>query len=129
MSARRAAQRLADLTRDGSSIEISAGGHSVKIKDGKIQPEDDMARGDDAPAGATTVAADRLRSFVEPVERLEEDKAAVMNDIKEVYAEAKGEGYDVKTLRQVVKERKKDRAERQEQLSMFDLYWGALGEA
>jgi len=79
--------------------------------------------------GATTVAADRLRSFIERVERLEEDKAAVANDIKEVYAEAKGEGYDVATLRQVVKVRKMDRAARQESEAMLDLYLSALGEA
>ena len=79
--------------------------------------------------GATTIAADRLRSFIERVERLEEDKAAVMNDIKEVYAEAKGEGYDVKTLRQVVKIRKMDRADRQEAEAMLELYLAAIGEA
>jgi uncharacterized protein (UPF0335 family) len=79
--------------------------------------------------GATTIAADRLRSFIERVERLEEDKAAVANDIKEVYAEAKGEGYDVKTLRQVVKIRKMDRADRQEQEAMLELYLAAIGEA
>lgn len=79
--------------------------------------------------GATTIAADRLRSFIERVERLEEDKAAVANDIKEVYAEAKGDGYDVKTLRQVVKIRKMDRADRQEQEALLDLYLAAIGEA
>ena len=51
-----------------------------------------------------------------------------MNDIKEVYAEAKGDGYDVKTLRQVVRIRKMDRADRQEQEAMLDLYLAALGE-
>ena len=79
--------------------------------------------------GATTVAADRLRSFIERVERLEEDKAAIMNDIKEVFAEAKGEGYDVKTLRQVVRLRKMDRADRQEMEAMLELYLSALGES
>lgn len=79
--------------------------------------------------GATTVAADRLRSFIERVERLEEDKAAIMNDIKEVFAEAKGEGYDVKTLRQVIRLRKMDRADRQEMEAMLELYLSALGEA
>ncbi|GJL93509.1 DUF2312 domain-containing protein [Hyphococcus sp.] len=78
--------------------------------------------------GATTVAADRLRSFIERVERLEEDKAAIMNDIKEVFAEAKGEGYDVKTLRQVIRLRKMDRADRQEMEAMLELYLAALGE-
>lgn len=75
-----------------------------------------------------TEAAERLRSFVERVERLEEDKAEVLNDIKEVYAEAKGEGYDVKALRSVVKIRKMDRADRQEQEALLDLYLTAIGE-
>ena len=88
-----------------------------------------MADGSASVEGVTTVAADRLRSFIERVERLEEDKAAVMNDIKEVYAEAKGDGYDVKTLRQVIRIRKIDRADRQEQEAMLDLYLAALGEA
>ncbi len=87
-----------------------------------------MADGSASVEGATTIAADRLRSFIERVERLEEDKAAVMNDIKEVFAEAKGEGYDVKTLRQVIKIRKMEKAERQEQEAMLDLYLAALGE-
>ena len=87
-----------------------------------------MADGSAGVEGATTVAADRLRSFIERVERLEEEKAAIMNDVKEIYAEAKGEGYDVKTLRQVVRIRKMDRAERQEQEALLDLYLAALGE-
>ncbi|MEZ5891637.1 MAG: DUF2312 domain-containing protein [Parvularculaceae bacterium] len=87
-----------------------------------------MADGSANVEGATTIAADRLRSFIERVERLEEDKAAIMNDVKEVYAEAKGEGYDVKTLRKVVRFRKMDRAERQEQEAMLELYLAALGE-
>lgn len=87
-----------------------------------------MADGSAGVEGATTVAADRLRSFIERVERLEEEKAAIMNDVKEIYAEAKGEGYDVKTLRQVVRIRKIDRAERQEQEALLDLYLAALGE-
>ena len=86
-----------------------------------------MADGSANVEGATTIAADRLRSFIERVERLEEEKATIMSDVKEVYAEAKGEGYDVKTLRKVVSIRKMDRAERQEQEALLDLYLGALG--
>lgn len=85
--------------------------------------------GSQGAPGAKTVAAERLRSFIERVERLEEDKAAIMGDVKEVYAEAKGEGYDTKTLRQVVRLRKIDRAQRQEQEALLDLYLSALGEA
>lgn len=88
-----------------------------------------MADGSANVAGATTIAADRLRSFIERVERLEEEKAAITNDVKEVYAEAKGEGYDVKTMRQVVKLRKMDRADRQEQEALLELYLSAIGEA
>lgn len=75
------------------------------------------------------VAADRLRSFIERVERLEEEKKAIMEDMKEVFAEAKGEGYDVKIMRQVIRIRKMDRADRQEQEAILDLYLSALGEA
>jgi len=88
-----------------------------------------VADGSASVEGVTTVAADRLRSFIERVERLEEEKAAILNDTKEVYAEAKGEGYDVKILRQVIRIRKMDRAERQEQEAILDLYLSALGES
>ena len=89
----------------------------------------DGATSIDQLAGASSVAADRLRSFIERVERLEEDKAAIMNDIKEVFAEAKGEGYDVNTLRQVIRLRKMDRADRQEMEALLELYLSALGDA
>ncbi len=79
-------------------------------------------------AGATTVAAERLRSFLERVERLEEEKAAIAGDIKEVFAEAKGEGYDTKTLRKVIRLRKMDKAKREEEEALLDLYLSALGE-
>ena len=72
-------------------------------------------------------AKDRLRGFVERVERLEEEKKALADDIKEVYAEAKGEGFDVKTLRQVIRLRKMDKADFQEAEAMLDLYLSALG--
>lgn len=68
-----------------------------------------------------------LKSFVERIERLEEEKKTVAEDIKEVYAEAKGVGYDVKILRKVVSARKKDAAEQQEEEAIFDLYWSSLG--
>ncbi|NJO33625.1 MAG: DUF2312 domain-containing protein [Rhodospirillales bacterium] len=79
-------------------------------------------------AGKGGVAAERLRSFIERVERLEEEKAVIAGDVKEVYAEAKGEGYDTKVLRQVIRLRKMDRAERQEQEALLDLYLSALAE-
>jgi uncharacterized protein (UPF0335 family) len=65
--------------------------------------------------------------IIERVERLEEDKAAVMNDMKEVFAEAKGEGFDVKILRKIVRLRKQDRAKRLEEEALIDLYLSAIG--
>ncbi|WP_312145219.1 DUF2312 domain-containing protein [Brevundimonas sp.] len=73
-------------------------------------------------------AQGRLRSIIERVERLEEDKQAVLTDIKEVFAEAKGDGYDVKVLRKVIALRKQDKAKRQEEDAIMDLYLSALGE-
>ena len=74
-----------------------------------------------------TSAQGRLKSFIERVERLEEDKAAVSNDIKEVFLEAKGEGFDVKTLRKVIRLKKQDKAKRQEEEALLDLYIEAIG--
>lgn len=82
----------------------------------------------ESPDVMTGAAAGRLRSIIERINRLEEDKEALQADIKEVYAEAKGDGYDVKVLRKVVRELKKDRAKRQEEQAITDLYLSALGE-
>jgi len=72
------------------------------------------------------VAADRLKSFIERVERLEEEKNALAADIREVYSEAKGAGFDVRTMRQVVRLRKLDLSERQEQEVLLDTYMRAI---
>ncbi len=73
------------------------------------------------------IAADQLRAFVERIERLEEEKKATSDDIKDVYGEAKAMGFDVKILRQVVRLRKQEPHEREEQESILDLYMHALG--
>lgn len=83
----------------------------------------------DVSSATTSIARDQLRSIVERIERLEEEKKTISDDIKEVYGEAKGNGFDVKTLRQVVRLRKQDREERAEQEAMLDLYLHALGMA
>ena len=75
----------------------------------------------------TSVARDQLRTIVERIERLEEEKKTIADDIKDVYAEAKANGFDTKTLRTVVRLRKVEAAERQEQEAMLDLYLSALG--
>ena len=74
-----------------------------------------------------STAQTRLKTIIERIERLEEDKAAVAGDIKEVFAEAKGEGFDVKILRKVVRLRKQDKAKRQEEEALLDLYLAAIG--
>jgi len=82
----------------------------------------------DASDAVGVVARDQIKAFVARIERLEEDKAGVMADIKEVYAEAKAMGFDTKVLRKVISIRKQDREERQEQEALLELYLGALGE-
>ena len=73
------------------------------------------------------IAGERLRSFIDRIERLEEEKAALASDIREVYAEAKGNGFDTKVMRQVLKLRKMDKDDRQEQEHLLELYLRALG--
>ncbi len=75
------------------------------------------------------VAGDQLRTFVERIERLEEEKKVISDDIKDVYAEAKGNGFDVAILRKVVTLRKKQPHEREEEEAVLDLYLHALGMA
>jgi uncharacterized protein (UPF0335 family) len=73
------------------------------------------------------VAGERLRSFIERVERLDEEKAAIGEDIKEVFSEAKAVGFDVKTMRKIIKLRKMDTEKRREEDELLDLYMAAIG--
>ncbi|HAU28600.1 MAG TPA: hypothetical protein DCW68_00600 [Rhodospirillaceae bacterium] len=73
------------------------------------------------------VNGDRLKSIIERIERLEEEKRGIASDIKDIYAEAKGVGYDTKIIRQIVKIRKMEQTERQEQEELIDVYMQALG--
>ena len=72
-------------------------------------------------------AKDQLKSFINRIERLEEERSALSADIREVYSEAKGTGFDTKVMRQVIRLRKMESADRQEQEAMLDLYLSALG--
>lgn len=78
---------------------------------------------------ATRFAKDQLKAFVERIERLEEEKKATSDDIRDVYAEAKGTGFDTKALRSIVRLRKLDTDERREQQEVLDTYLHALGMA
>ena len=75
------------------------------------------------------VAAGQLKAFVERIERLEEEKKGIADDIRDVFAEAKGQGFDTKVMRQVIRLRKKDASEREEEEALLDLYLHALGMA
>ena len=77
---------------------------------------------------ATKFAKDQLKAIIERIERLEEEKKTISDDIRDVYAEAKGNGFDVKIIRKVVRIRKQDRAKRQEEEAILDLYLSAIGE-
>lgn len=81
-----------------------------------------------APAiDTSSVAADHLKSFIERIERLMEEIAGLQGGVKDVYAEAKGTGFDVKALRKIIVLRQKDHAERQEEDAILELYMQALG--
>lgn len=74
-----------------------------------------------------SVASDQLRAFIERIERMEEEKAAISADIKEIYSEAKGNGFDTAILRKIVSIRKQDPNKRAEQRALLELYMSALG--
>lgn len=84
---------------------------------------------DEITDSSQTVAVGQLRSLVERIERLEEEKRTISDDIKDIYAEAKGNGFDTKAIRTIIALRKKDAAERDEEETILDLYKAALGMA
>lgn len=88
-----------------------------------LEDQADLAGG----GNAHTIAAGQLRSVIERVERLNEERQAITDDIKDVYAEAKGTGFDTVAIRTLIRLRKMDQAERQERESILDLYKSALG--
>lgn len=83
----------------------------------------------DAPSSNDVggIAADHLKSFIERIERLEEEKAGLAADIRDIFAEAKGTGFDTKIMRQILRLRRMEKADRQEQEELLDLYLQALG--
>lgn len=84
-----------------------------------------FSSGDDAAVGG--IAADRLRSIIERVERLEEERKALAGDIKDIFTEAKSAGFDVKVIKQIIRLRKQEPAEVEEQETLLDIYRRALG--
>lgn len=88
---------------------------------------DGQARPNEITETSQTVAAGQLRAFIERVERLEEEKKTIADDIREVYAEMKGTGFDTAAVRKIIRLRRMDQAERQEAEAILDLYMSALG--
>ena len=88
---------------------------------------DKKAGHDPVLTGTEEVNAGHLKAFIERIERLEEEKKALADDIKDVYAEAKGTGFDVKIMRKIISIRKQDREKRREEEEILDLYMAALG--
>lgn len=86
-----------------------------------------LDRTEDRTEAGPAVARDQLRSYIERIERMEEEKKAIADDIKDVYAEAKGNGFDVKAMRAIVRMRKQDAAERAEHEAILECYMAALG--
>ncbi|WP_455372610.1 DUF2312 domain-containing protein [Limibacillus halophilus] len=80
-------------------------------------------------ADVAGITGEQLKSFIERIERLEEEKKALSDDIREVYAEAKGNGFDTKIMRQIIRLRKMDASDRAEQEELLDLYKNAIGMA
>ena len=106
-------RRIERDLHDGAQARIAAIGMNVGLAEKLIDTD--------------PVAAAELRQLIERIERLEEEKKAISDDISDVYAEAKANGFDTKVLRQVVRMRKQDTSERQEQDAIRDLYLHALG--
>lgn len=92
-----------------------------------VEDEDEEQKLKTTSTRTVGTTADRLRSFIQRVERLEEDKKGIADDIKEVFSEAKGEGFDVKVLRKVIALRKKDPEEVAEEEELLELYMSAIG--
>lgn len=119
-------------------VQITAGGVTVNTTIGRMREVADRL---EAQAGEKTaqpdmlkpghnvggIAAEHLRQFIARIEKLEEEKKVIAQDIKEVYAEAKGNGFDTKIIRQIIRLRKQEEADRQEAEALLDLYKQALG--
>jgi uncharacterized protein (UPF0335 family) len=112
----------------GTAVRVHAHADQPNAKDDDMFDTSPEALAAAAPEEQHAVGQTQLKSFVERIERLEEDKAGVSADLKELYAEVKGNGFDVKTVRKVIKIRKQDRAKRQEEEAMLELYMSTLGE-
>lgn len=102
-----------------STVAENIGGFMRGPKKSKVEKAEEVS--------SNVIAVGQLRSFIERIERLEEEKSTIGDDIKEVYAELKGSGFDSKVVRTIIRLRKKEDHERQEEEAMLQLYMDALG--
>jgi uncharacterized protein (UPF0335 family) len=102
-------------------------GDAVALETADSLDDDPLDSGKATEAKVGGIAADRLRSLIERIERLEEERKALGSDIKDIYAEAKSAGFDVKVLRQIIRIRKQEPADVEEQETLLDVYRRALG--
>ncbi len=107
--------------------EISKQARGNKKPAGEVKRVEAFTPKETGSAAVHGVARDQLRAFIERIERLEEEKKTIADDIKDVYGEAKGVGFDVPCLRKVIQIRKQDKDERMEQDAILDSYLNALG--
>ncbi len=112
------------MSDEFNPMEVRGAGRK---RPGKALRPDAEPEPDGEASGPQAVAAGQLRAFIERIERLEEEKADIGNDIKEVFAEAKGTGFDTKAIRTIIRLRKKDQTEREQEEAILDLYKAALG--
>ncbi len=118
---------ITSITDEGAGMGHNSKSDTAKALEGA--PHSDVTkaaiRGEATDVGG--VAGQRLKSFMERIERLEEEKATLSDDIKDVFGEAKAVGFDTKTIRKVIRLRKMDREKRQEEESLLELYKSAIG--
>jgi uncharacterized protein (UPF0335 family) len=100
---------------------------ALSLRRAQLCAQEGQSTMDDITSESQTIAVGHLRAFIERIERLEEEKKTIGGDIKEVYAELKGSGFDSKTVRTIIRLRKKEDHERQEEEAILRLYMDALG--
>lgn len=118
------------MSEEKTMITISSGGKSVTVTDEQFSAAAAKIghnSGDDDAQDVGGVSGQRLKAFIERVERLEQEKAALAEDIKDIYGEAKAVGFDTKTMRKVIALRKMDREKRNEEEELLELYKAAIG--
>ncbi|MFS8182146.1 DUF2312 domain-containing protein [Pseudovibrio denitrificans] len=122
-----AAESAPEETKQAQSTKAAAAKPKAKTTPAKAAPKKATPAKTQTGSNSSGIAADHLQSFFDRIERLEEEKKNIANDIKDVFAEAKGNGFDVPTMRAILKIKKQKPSEREEKESMLDLYMHALG--